>query len=143
MPGALDGVKVIDFTVFQQGPQATLVMADMGADVIKVEPPMFGDLGRVLAMYGPNRLSAYHLAHSRGKRSITTSRTREEGRGSPASSSLGRRDGPPAQRHGEVGSATTRARAQRAHHLRHASDGAEGGQANHPAFDIAAQAAPA
>ncbi|MEX2226456.1 MAG: CoA transferase [Dehalococcoidia bacterium] len=71
MPGPLDGVKVIDFTVFQQGPQATLIMADMGADVIKVEPTVFGDLGRVLALTGENRFSAYHLAHNRGKRSIT------------------------------------------------------------------------
>ncbi len=80
MAGPLEGVRVLDFTIFQQGPQATLVMADMGADVVKVEPPMFGDLGRVLAMFGPNRLSAYHLAHSRGKRSITVNLKTDEGR---------------------------------------------------------------
>src|SRR5207237_8315494 len=69
--GPLDGVRVLDFTIFQQGPQATLVIADMGPDVIKVEPPKFGDLGRVLSRLGPHQVSAYHLAHSRGKRSIT------------------------------------------------------------------------
>ncbi|HEY8171870.1 MAG TPA: CoA transferase, partial [Dehalococcoidia bacterium] len=79
MPGPLDGVRVLDFTVYQQGPQATLVMADMGADIIKVEPPMFGDLGRVLSMFGEHRLSAYHLAHSRGKRSLTLNLKTDEG----------------------------------------------------------------
>jgi crotonobetainyl-CoA:carnitine CoA-transferase CaiB-like acyl-CoA transferase len=69
MPGPLDGVRVLDFTVFQQGPQATLVMADMGADVIKAEALVFGDFGRLLQVH--NGVSAYHLAHSRGKRSIT------------------------------------------------------------------------
>src|SRR5438067_7472590 len=80
MPGPLDGVRVLDFTIFQQGPQATLVMADMGADVIKVEPPKFGDLGRVLSRLGPHQVSAYHLAHSRGKRSITVNLKCDEGR---------------------------------------------------------------
>src|SRR5262245_58382651 len=69
MPGPLDGVKVLDFTVFQQGPQATLVMADMGADVIKVEALVYGDFGRLLQVH--NGVGAYHLAHNRGKRSIT------------------------------------------------------------------------
>src|SRR5438309_4555887 len=80
MPGPLDGVRVLDFTIFQQGPQATLVMADMGAGVIKVEPPKFGDLGRVLSRLGPHQISAYHLAHSRGKRSITVNLKSDAGR---------------------------------------------------------------
>jgi crotonobetainyl-CoA:carnitine CoA-transferase CaiB-like acyl-CoA transferase len=72
MPGPLDGVRVLDFTVFQQGPQATLVMADMGADVIKAEALVYGDFGRLLQVH--NGVGAYHLAHNRGKR--RTSRRR-------------------------------------------------------------------
>ncbi|MCH8949309.1 MAG: CoA transferase [Chloroflexi bacterium] len=68
--GPLAGIKVLDFTIFQQGPQASLIFADMGADVIKVEPPGIGDLGRVLGSVGEERFSPYFLAHNRGKRSI-------------------------------------------------------------------------
>jgi crotonobetainyl-CoA:carnitine CoA-transferase CaiB-like acyl-CoA transferase len=67
----MDGIRVLDFTVFQQGPQASLIFADLGADVIKVEPPKFGDLGRVIGMVGEDRFSPYFLAHNRGKRSVT------------------------------------------------------------------------
>ncbi len=69
--GPLEGVRVLDITVFQQGPQASLVFADMGAHVIKVEAPNIGDLGRVLGSTGEERFSPYFLAHNRGKRSIT------------------------------------------------------------------------
>jgi formyl-CoA transferase/CoA:oxalate CoA-transferase len=41
---------------------------------------MFGDLGRVLSMFGEHRISSYHLAHSRGKRSITINLKTDEGR---------------------------------------------------------------
>ena len=68
---ALDGIRVLDFTIYQQGPQASLVFADMGADVVKVEAPRFGDLGRVLGSTGEDRFSPYFLALNRGKRSIT------------------------------------------------------------------------
>src|SRR5205085_1091011 len=77
MPGPLDGVTVLDFTIFQQGPQATLALADMGADVIKIEPPKFGDLGRYVARH--EGFSAYHLAHNRGKRSVTVNLKSGEG----------------------------------------------------------------
>ena len=68
--GPLDGIRVLDFTIFQQGPQASLVFADMGARVIKVEPPNIGDLGRVVGSIGEERFSPYFLAHNRGKRSM-------------------------------------------------------------------------
>ena len=46
MGGALDGVRVVDWTMFQQGPAATMLLAEMGAEVIKIEHPAHGDLGR-------------------------------------------------------------------------------------------------
>ena len=76
--GPLEGVRVLDFTVFQQGPQASLVFADMGAHVIKVEAPQFGDLGRVVGSVGEDRFSPYFLAHNRGKRSMSLNLKNEE-----------------------------------------------------------------
>ena len=145
MAGALDGVKVLDFTVFQQGPQATLVMADMGADVIKVEPPMFGDLGRVLAMHGPDRLSAYHLAHSRGKRSLTVHLKTEEGREIvrkliPQVDVMVHNFRPGAMEKLGLGYDDVRKLNERIIYGHASGWGAAGPKATHPAFDIAAQA---
>ena len=74
----LEGVRVLDCTIFQQGPQASVVFADMGADVIKVEAPLFGDLGRVIGSTGEERFSPYFLAHNRGKRSIILNLKKDE-----------------------------------------------------------------
>ena len=49
MPGPLDGFRIIDATQMISGPMATMMLADQGADVIKVEPPGIGDLTRALA----------------------------------------------------------------------------------------------
>jgi CoA:oxalate CoA-transferase len=145
MAGPLDGVRVLDFTVFQQGPQATLVMADLGADVIKVEPPMFGDLGRVLAMYGEHRLSAYHLAHSRGKRSITINLKTEEGKAIarrlvPEADVFVHNFRPGAMEKLGLGYEDVRALNERIIYAHASGWGAKGPKAQHPAFDIAAQA---
>ena len=68
-PSAFTGIRVLDFTQAQQGPFSTLLLADMGADVIKVEPPG-GEMGRANGL-GPDGFSSYFEGHNRGKRSIT------------------------------------------------------------------------
>lgn len=70
MPGPLDGIRILDFTRYQQGPYATVLLSDLGADVIKVEERITGDLGRSLSR-GADGFSGYFEAHDRNKRSIT------------------------------------------------------------------------
>lgn len=72
--GALNGVRVLDFTRVLAGPFCTMLLADMGADVIKVEDHLRGDETR---QWGPpwlerggERFSAYYLSVNRNKRSI-------------------------------------------------------------------------
>jgi crotonobetainyl-CoA:carnitine CoA-transferase CaiB-like acyl-CoA transferase len=67
MPGALDGFRVIDFSQVIAGPLATRVLADQGADVIKVEPPS-GDILR--HMGGVAGLSPTFATVNRSKRSL-------------------------------------------------------------------------
>ena len=66
---ALEGIRILDFTRAQQGPFATMLLADMGADVWKVEPPG-GEQGRANGL-GPDGFSSYFEGHNRGKKSIT------------------------------------------------------------------------
>ncbi len=67
----LEGVKVLDLTRVLAGPYCTMMLADMGADVVKIERPGAGDDTRA---YGPpflNGESAYFLSINRNKRSVT------------------------------------------------------------------------
>ena len=69
MPGPLAGIRVVDVSAILSGPLATMILADQGAEVIKVEPPGIGDLMRI----GPFRrggLSAFFANANRGKRSV-------------------------------------------------------------------------
>ena len=68
MPGPLDGYRILDFTHYQQGPYATVMLSDLGAEIWKVEPPG-GDPGRGSDLAGDG-FSRYFEAHDRGKRSI-------------------------------------------------------------------------
>lgn len=66
---ALEGIRILDFTRAQQGPFATMLLCDMGAEVWKVEPPG-GEQGRANGL-GPDGFSSYFEGHNRGKKSIT------------------------------------------------------------------------
>jgi crotonobetainyl-CoA:carnitine CoA-transferase CaiB-like acyl-CoA transferase len=68
-PLPLVGVRVLDLTTFLSGPFCTQILADLGADVVKLEPPE-GDASRHIPPYFVDGDSAYYLAHNRNKRSI-------------------------------------------------------------------------
>jgi crotonobetainyl-CoA:carnitine CoA-transferase CaiB-like acyl-CoA transferase len=76
--GPLAGVRVIDFTRVLAGPAASLALADMGAEVFKIEPPGTGDETRT---FPPTRdgESHYYLAVNRGKKSIVVDLKSAEG----------------------------------------------------------------
>src|SRR5271169_3409310 len=85
MPGPLKGVKVLDLSRVLAGPMATQTLADLGAEVIKVERPGTGDDTRG---WGPPFLneddgqasdSTYFACCNRGKKSITVDLSRAEG----------------------------------------------------------------
>jgi len=69
--GALDGIRVLEAGQLVQGPQATALLHDWGAEVIKVELPHIGDMARWLPCEPGSRQSAYFTACNRGKRSVT------------------------------------------------------------------------
>ena len=81
MAGPLEGVKVVELGVWVAGPAAGGVLADWGADVIKIEPPT-GDparsFGRMLGIDGG--ISPPFEMDNRGKRSIVLDVTSEVGR---------------------------------------------------------------
>ncbi len=69
--GALDGVRVLDIGLLVQGPQAGLLLSDMGADVIKVELPGMGEQSRWIPLSMEDLRAPYFVGNNRGKRSIT------------------------------------------------------------------------
>ncbi len=79
--GPLTGITVLDATIFQNGPYATAMLGDMGADVIKIERPLMGDPGRgVITRHGKPALNGYFESNNRNKRSITLNLEQPEGR---------------------------------------------------------------
>lgn len=80
----LDGIRVIDWTIWQQGPVCTAMLADLGADVIKLEERESGDPGRgILKMSGvdlADRPNFYFEANNRNKRGITLDLKQAEAR---------------------------------------------------------------
>lgn len=78
MPGPLDGIIVIDVSQVAFGPYATMMLADQGADVIKVEPPGIGESTRRPA-FERGGLTAVFANLNRNKRGITVDITKPEG----------------------------------------------------------------
>lgn len=77
--GALSGVRVLDMTTVFMGPLATQQLADLGADVIKIEAPG-GDSTRSLGPGGEKGMGALFLALNRNKRSIALDLKKDEAR---------------------------------------------------------------
>jgi crotonobetainyl-CoA:carnitine CoA-transferase CaiB-like acyl-CoA transferase len=77
-PGPLAGVRVLDFTRVLAGPAASLAFADMGAEVIKIEPPGTGDETRTFPPIRDGE-SHYFLSVNRGKKSIVVDLKSEAG----------------------------------------------------------------
>ncbi len=65
----LAGINVVDLTHYLAGPTVTRLMAELGADVIKIEQPPYGDASRTLAVTRDGR-SGYFVSQNRGKRSL-------------------------------------------------------------------------
>ena len=89
MPGALEGLTVLDLTWILSGPFCTMVMADQGAEVIKIERPGVGDASRgtgpFVSRKGPVQsqdqgISAYFMSINRNKKSVTLNLADDRGR---------------------------------------------------------------
>ena len=88
MSGPLEGIRVIDLTRILAGPFSTMLMADMGADIIKVEQPGAGDPARGNGPFlspggaesSEQQFSTYFMSINRGKRSIAIDLSKRKGR---------------------------------------------------------------
>src|SRR6266480_751749 len=79
-PKALEGIRVIDFTHFIAGPLATMILADMGAEIIKIEAPGRGDdLRRYPPLHPDLMHGAPFLWTNRNKRSVALDLKSTEG----------------------------------------------------------------
>ena len=82
MPRALEGIRILDFTQMMLGPLCTQMLADLGADVIKIERPGKGEWMRAMPMIGQfvgGDSAAFH-AFNRNKRSVTVDLKHPDGR---------------------------------------------------------------
>lgn len=84
MTPSLTGLRVLDLTRLLPGPIATLRLAELGADVLKIEPPGEGDYARAMLQSDADRQSgtpsAFYRIVNRGKRQLTLDLKTEEGR---------------------------------------------------------------
>src|SRR4030081_1828003 len=80
MSKSLEGIRVVDMTHVQAGPVCTQMLAWMGADVIKIEPPGKGDVTRTQLRDIPDVDSLYFTMLNCNKRSLTLNVKSEEGK---------------------------------------------------------------
>ncbi len=80
MSKALEGIRIIDMTHNQAGPACCQILAWLGADVIKLEPPKGGDVARVVQRDIPDQDSLFFLVFNANKRSLTLNLKSEEGK---------------------------------------------------------------
>ena len=78
MPGPLDGIKVLDLSAVISGPFCCQILADQGAEVIKIEPHGIGDLTRIGA-YRVGTISAMFSTTNRGKKSVALDLSHPDG----------------------------------------------------------------
>ncbi|MCY6354123.1 CaiB/BaiF CoA transferase family protein [Clostridium sp. ZS2-4] len=75
----LEGIKILDLSRYLPGPLCTQILADFGAEVIKIEPPKSGELGRNLAPLVKGESARFYTVN-RNKKSITLDLKKEEGK---------------------------------------------------------------
>ena len=75
----LENIRVLDLTRVVSGPYCTMILGDMGADVIKIEHPESGDDSRGFAPPYQGDQAAYYLSVNRNKRSLTLNMKRRKG----------------------------------------------------------------
>ncbi|TET89270.1 MAG: CoA transferase [Methanomassiliicoccales archaeon] len=80
MKPLLDGVRILDMSQMLAGPYCSMLMADLGAEVIKIESPGEGDRIRQMGIYRIGGQSAYFLSINRNKKSVTLNLKSEKGR---------------------------------------------------------------
>jgi crotonobetainyl-CoA:carnitine CoA-transferase CaiB-like acyl-CoA transferase len=77
--GALDGIRVVDLSRYIAGPYCAMLLGDMGADVVKVEPPGRGENSRALGPFVAGE-SLYSMVFNRNKRSLTLDLRSDQGK---------------------------------------------------------------
>lgn len=76
----LTNVRILDLTLIMAGPYCTLILGDLGAEVIKIEKPGIGESSRAMPPYTFEGQSAYFIAMNRNKKSMTLDLKSEEGK---------------------------------------------------------------
>ncbi len=80
MAEILKSIRILDLSQYMSGPYGTLLLADLGAEVIKFENPEGGELSRAVRQYNHKGESAYYLSFNRNKKSVTMNFKKEQAR---------------------------------------------------------------